>query len=166
MECFRLQRVSYSHQIRRYEVVSFEPVLHGLQNQGRWGSRSWTRGRRVGVWVWGRGLFEEAAFVGHRGHADAWNKKIASHRRLHITEVAFLIITQQLQVWFPALPKIFLWNFFMSLVFIDGTALSQVDRSLKMSMKPIWYWRVVRKYYKRCQSFVHFYSAQNKLFNG
>ena len=61
---------------------------------------------------------------------------------LHSTEAAFLLLTQQLQDLFPAFSKKFLWNFFMSLGFIDGAAQSKVDRGLKMSIEPIQCWQV------------------------
>ena len=56
---------------------------------------------------------------------------------LHSTEVAFLLLAQQLQVQFPTFTKMFLWNFLMSLGFIDGAAENKVERGLQMSIKPI-----------------------------
>ena len=57
---------------------------------------------------------------------------------LHSTEVAFLFLSQQPRVRFPAFLKIFPWSFSMLQGFFDGTAYDRkVDRALKISIKPI-----------------------------
>ena len=54
-----------------------------------------------------------------------------------MTELAFLLLTQQPRVRFLAFPIIFLWNTLMALGFMDGAAQSKVNRGLKMSVEPI-----------------------------
>ena len=54
-----------------------------------------------------------------------------------MTELAFLLLTQQPRVRVLMFPISFLWNTLMSLGFMDGAAQSKVNRGLKMSVEPI-----------------------------
>ena len=54
--------------------------------------------------------------------------KASEPGRMHSTEVAFLLLTQQSLIRFPAIPKVFFLSYLILLGFIDGTALTNVER--------------------------------------
>ena len=52
------------------------------------------------------------------------------------TEVAFLLLTLQSLIRFPAIPKVFLLSYLILLAFINGAAHAKVGRFYKMSIEP------------------------------
>ena len=92
--------------------------------------------------TWGEG---ESSTVGddERGETDqvkaAFLNNFSCWMGLHSTELAYLLLTQQPWVWFPALPKkISVEKWSMLLRWINSTDKMKVGSGLKMLNKPIY----------------------------